>query len=74
MTNEENVACIIESMDRTRIDLVGGYYSDWMIQDGKVIWANLDAGKEYAKTLLVVQPLAEFIKQYEWLLSEIEEL
>lgn len=73
MTKRERVERIIECLDQIRIDEVGGYHSDWVIDHDKVYQATLDAGKDYNAPELVVMPVDEFIKEHEWVLEDDDE-
>jgi len=65
---QRTVAKIIERADASRLEMFGGYPSQYVIENDKVYWADYDAGKEYAAVELTVLPIAEFIEQhYEWL-------
>lgn len=64
----ELVRQIIRAHDVGRINEVGGYETDWTIENGKVYWADLDPRKEYRATTLVVMPLDQFIAEYQGVL------
>jgi hypothetical protein len=65
----EIVRQIIHACDMGRIDEVGGYETEWTIENGKVYWADLDPGKEYRATTLLVMPVDQFIAEYEEVLN-----
>ena len=77
--DRDRVALIIHRQDWARIDQVGGYETEWTIENGKLYWADLDPGKEYRATTLVVMPVRTFIAQNrDWwvnddLASDVEE-
>jgi hypothetical protein len=73
MTDEEKVAAIIEACDSGRMSFHGGYPTDWTIRDGIVYWADLDGGKDYNRTQLVIRPVKEFIAEYAWVFEMAEE-
>ena len=64
VADEALVASVIAWHDAMRIRTVGGYESDYVIEHGKVYWADLDAGKEYQATELIVMPVEEFLEEY----------
>jgi hypothetical protein len=73
-SQRELVERIIERADQSRLDMCGGYPSANVIENGKVYWANYDAGKEYNAVELIVMPIDEFIKSYDfWLEEEAED-
>lgn len=64
------VALIIHRLDWSRIDQVGGYETEHRIENGKVYWADLDAGKEYQATELVVMSVRQFIAKHRDVLTD----
>lgn len=62
MNKEDMVRKIIEFDDAMRIDLVGGYGTEWQLIDGVVYWAALDPSKDYNRTELIVEPVDVFIE------------
>jgi hypothetical protein len=60
---------IIERADEVRMTHNGGYPSAYVIEHGKVYWADYDAGKEDNAVTLTVMKLAAFVDahSYYWL-------
>lgn len=67
LSDAKKVAVIIDHDDQSRIDMVGGYPTDYAIVGRKVYWATLDPGKDYNRAVLEITPIAEFIENTEWL-------
>jgi hypothetical protein len=67
---QELIARIIEAADSSRLDDSGGYPSEYVIDRGKVYWADYDAGKEYAAITLTVMRIDEFISEHSYWLDE----
>lgn len=65
LTNAQKVAVLIDLDDGSRIEMIGGYPTDYAIVGRKVYWATLDAGKDYNRTALEITPIAEFIENTE---------
>lgn len=70
LTPEQRVAVIIERDDNNRIDWNGGYPSEYIIDNDRVIWATLSSSKEYRQPLLVIQPIADFIEEHQWIFDD----
>lgn len=70
--DRERVRRIIHRCDWSRIDMVGGYETEWTIENGKVYWADLDARKEYNATTLIVMSVKRFITKYQDFLNDDE--
>lgn len=70
MTKHQKVAAIIGRCDQSRIDCFGGYHSQYVIENGKVYWADYDAGKEHNAVELTVTPIDEFITKHAWVFED----
>jgi hypothetical protein len=64
---------IIERADQSRMDSVGGYPSQFIIDNGNVYWADYDAGKEYNAIEFTVMPVGKFIKENDFWLEDDQE-
>jgi hypothetical protein len=69
-TEEEMVNAIIDELDQLRIDMHGGYPSQFVIENGKVYWATIT---DEIEPNLTIEPIKEFIAERMWLLDEIIE-
>jgi hypothetical protein len=70
VSTAKKVAAIIERCDQGRMDHNGGYYSQYVIENGKVYWADYDPGKEYNAVTLTVTPVKKFISEHAWVFED----
>jgi hypothetical protein len=70
LSDEAKVAVLIDIIDETRLDCHGGYPSQYVIHNGTVYWATMDAAKEYNAPELVVRPIDKFIDEYEDMVAD----
>jgi hypothetical protein len=73
LTPEQQVEVIIDTLDNGRMSFNGGYPSQYVIENGKIYWATLDARKEYNAPELVVRDLDGFIEDYRWVFDDRED-
>src|ERR1043166_4615730 len=67
LSNAKKVAMIIDHDDGSRIEMAGGYPTDYAIVGRKVYWATLDPGKVYNRTVLDITSVSEFVENTECL-------
>jgi hypothetical protein len=61
--NEDKIDKIIMELDQIRFDIVGGYPSQYLVENGKVYWATVNDNDEPE---LIHMPIDEFISEYGW--------
>lgn len=69
-TKEQFVEQIINAADKLRLDCDGGYPSQYLIEHGKVYWANFDHDGDIS---LIDLSIEEFIEKFRFHLEDLEE-